>query len=234
MAKVTFTPLLEGELISDIYNPEIMSITATENGKKAVLAEAEGGDRIVLSGKNIAFDGEVFTGGKIDKITFMNGENAVYLTVNGNYSAKQLSNVYIETGVEGLVEKLFEDDDDLNGSKGSDYMLGFGGNDRLDGGKGADWLGGGAGRDVLTGGGATDVFIFGSTDGKDVIKDFDADSTDDTFDLLWIQGEGFEITKNAKNDAVILFENGASLTLEGVRKNEIGEEDFYTLPPSAD
>jgi Ca2+-binding RTX toxin-like protein len=233
MAKVTFTPLLDGELISEIYNPEIISINATENGKRAVLAEAEGGDRIVLSGKGIAFDGEVFTAGKIEKITFMNGENELYLTVDGDFKAKQLSTAYMEGGVEGLVAKLLEGDDVLGGSKGSDYMLGFAGNDKLDGGKGVDWLGGGIGRDVLTGGGGNDIFIFGLGGGKDVIKDFDADSSDDKMDLIWIEnGMTYEVGKNADKDAVITFEDGSSVTLDGVRMNQIGDDDFYSPPPS--
>jgi hypothetical protein len=233
MAKVTFTPLLGGELISEIYNPEIISISASQNGKRAVLAEAEGGDRIVLSGKGIEFDGEVFTAGKIEKITFTNGDNELYLTVDGDFKAKQLSTAYMEGGVEGLVAKLLEGNDTFEGSKGSDYMLGFAGNDKLDGGKGSDFLGGGAGRDVLTGGRATDVFIFGAGDGRDVIKDFDANSTDDTYDLIWIQGDAeYTIGKNAKNDAVISFEDGSTLTLEGVKMNQISEDDFYSPPPS--
>jgi Ca2+-binding RTX toxin-like protein len=231
MAKVTFTPLLDGTPIIEMY-PGFMTVEVNNKETKATFEVFEENDnKIILVGENIKFNGEVFTGGRIEKIMFTNGENDPYLTIDGDYKVKQLGNAYNEGGLQGLIDKLFEDNDNLQGSNKSDYMLGFGGNDKLDGNKGADWLGGGAGRDVLTGGGGNDIFIFADGQGRDVINDFDAVSSDDKMDLIWIQSEAeYTIGKNANNDAVISFEDGSTLTLEGVRKNQIGEDDFYIQP----
>jgi Ca2+-binding RTX toxin-like protein len=231
MAKVTFTPLLDGAPIAEIYT-EFMTASVNGKGTKAVFEEFEGmHNKIILTGENIKFNDEVFTGGRIEKITFTNSDNEVYLTINADYKVKQLFDAYLEGGVQGLVEKAFEDNDNFEGSKKADYMYGFGGNDKLDGGKGADFLGGGAGRDVLTGGAGNDIFIFTAGGGRDVIKDFDANSSDDKMDLIWIQnGMTYEVGKNADKDAVITFEDGSSVTLDGVRMNQIGVEDFYIQP----
>lgn len=60
----------------------------------------------------------------------------------------------------------------LYGGDRNDSLIGHNGADRLFGGLGADKLTGGLGADVLTGGGGADVFLFTSSDGKDVIRDF--------------------------------------------------------------
>ena len=76
--------------------------------------------------------------------------------------------------------------DDINGSKFDDLLLGFAGDDLINGGRGADRLFGGAdsdtldggrGRDTLIGGGDVDWFLFstprGGNGGVDRIRDFD-------------------------------------------------------------
>ena len=60
----------------------------------------------------------------------------------------------------------------LMGYGGSDYLLGGNGNDVLNGGRGADFLLGGNGDDTLTGGAGRDTFMLASDRGIDVITDF--------------------------------------------------------------
>ena len=92
--------------------------------------------------------------------------------------------------------------DSLYGETGDDYINGFAGNDKIYGGEGADTLIGGAGNDTLWGGAGADTFIYTSSDGKDVISDFDND------DMLQIIG-----TFSAKYDSTsksIAFKVGST------------------------
>ena len=75
-------------------------------------------------------------------------------------------------------------DDVLSGEEGSDQLYGYGGNDSLRGGNGVDTLYGGNGSDLLSGGfgddtlyggAGSDTFLFNLGDGRDTIKDDDAD-----------------------------------------------------------
>jgi Ca2+-binding RTX toxin-like protein len=65
----------------------------------------------------------------------------------------------------------------LQGNPANNVLYGMGGNDTLIGGAGDDSLKGGAGADILVGGQGNDTFLFGKTDGKDVITDFNSGDT---------------------------------------------------------
>ncbi|WP_420861079.1 glycoside hydrolase family 9 protein [Algirhabdus cladophorae] len=65
--------------------------------------------------------------------------------------------------------------DRLYGQQGGDDLRGGKGNDLLYGNSGADLLKGGAGQDSLWGGIGRDSFLFGTGDGRDRIRDFDAE-----------------------------------------------------------
>jgi Ca2+-binding RTX toxin-like protein len=122
--------------------------------------------------------------------------------------------------------------DRLDGGAGEDVLFGEGGTDSLIGGAAADQLTGGGGDDVLTGDGpgaspGADTFYFDSNFGDDIITDFDLSR-----DVLEIRGgiNGSAITSpadlaplvtEAQGDAVILFANGDSITLEGITRDDL-------------
>jgi hypothetical protein len=93
-----------------------------------------------------------------------------------------------------------EGDDSISGGNGDDFLGGGVGDDTLNGGDGDDYILGGEGDDDLTGGDGKDVFFsdltlsyddddgysFSSTDGTDIIRDFDFNEDQDVL--------GFRIT----------------------------------------
>ena len=120
-------------------------------------------------------------------------------------------------------------DDTLYGDAGADTLLGGAGNDTLSGGDGQDFLNGGAGDDslaggfgddILVGGAGADSFIFHG--GSDTITDFATGEDQIIFganlwtgltsaaDLLFFYGS------LDPTGAVINFENGDTLRIEGV------------------
>lgn len=75
------------------------------------------------------------------------------------------------------------DDNIINGTDGSDRLLGGRGVDALSGGAGDDYIWGGQGADTLTGGGGSDRFVFDQLDSKDQILDFQAGAGGDRIDV---------------------------------------------------
>jgi Ca2+-binding RTX toxin-like protein len=81
----------------------------------------------------------------------------------------------------------FETADDIDAGHGDDNIVGLGGADRikggegddaLDGGAGADIMTGGAGADTLVGGAGADVYVFTSGDGRDIVLESGAATTE--------------------------------------------------------
>ncbi len=130
--------------------------------------------------------------------------------------------------IEDLAGSIFNDflfgDSNSNsffGRDGMDLLDGRAGNDRLYGGFGNDTLAGGDGCDTLRGGADSDTFIFSG--GQDVVKDFHVSD----LDKLGINSQLFSLDQTTEylfasfakiidGDTVFNFENGSSLTLEGV------------------
>jgi Ca2+-binding RTX toxin-like protein len=134
--------------------------------------------------------------------------------------------------------------DKLTGGNGKDVLFGGSEADRLDGGAGIDTLAGGFGNDTLTGGTERDYFVFASTSGSDVVKDFtSADRlviTDPaiTFaDLVITQtgtGAGADTTISF-GTTTILFQNAkatlftaARLVFDGQAQVTAGVDKFMT------
>jgi VCBS repeat-containing protein len=114
------------------------------------------------------------------------------------------------------------------------------GNDTITGGDGADTLIGGPGTDILDGSAGDDRFVFRPGDGADQINHFIAGSgTDDrvdlkAFPLLRSLSDVLARATQAGPDTVIDFGSGDSLTLAGVLKVNLSEDDFlFAQPPVA-
>lgn len=132
-------------------------------------------------------------------------------------------------------DRLFGRDgnDTLRGDNGNDRLLGQDGRDHLEGGNGRDFLHGGAGADklrgdahddTLTGGSGSDMFIFGKSDGRDRIADFE-----DGRDLIQIRAPGADFDdlriRQTGEDVRIVFED-TRITLLDTDRSDIDAGDF--------
>ena len=120
----------------------------------------------------------------------------------------------------------------------SNTLDGEAGNDTLVGGVGSDSLTGGIGDDSLSGGAGDDTFLFADGFGADTITDFSITDdnrdgvTNDQLDVsaLYDQDSNpvnvWDVTVTDTNgdgsgDAVLLFPNGESITLAGIRPDQV-------------
>ena len=123
-------------------------------------------------------------------------------------------------------------DDYLDGGDGQDQLFGQGGDDTLDGGNGNDLLNGGRGDDTLIGGDGDDLFQFGKKDDADTILDFTAGAgTDDVVELSGLKkmkdlDDLLDRADDVGADTVIDFGKGDTLTLVGVQKADLHDDDF--------
>jgi Ca2+-binding RTX toxin-like protein len=107
------------------------------------------------------------------------------------------------------------------------------GNDALNGGNGNDTLYGGRGNDLLTGGAGDDRFVIEAACGADHITDF---SNHDT--IVFDPGTGVDsysdltLTK-VGNSTLITWGTGDSLTVDGVKPNQLHASDFSFAAPAS-
>ncbi len=121
--------------------------------------------------------------------------------------------------------------DILNSGGGADNLVGGSGNDLLNGNADADRLEGGTGDDTLNGGAGDDLFVFGPGSGHDTIQDFTAGAgTDDRIDLRQYGFADFNAVLAATSDvagsAVITLSGADDVTLSGVLRAQLHENDF--------
>ena len=137
------------------------------------------------------------------------------------------------SGVFGSVITGTSGDDTLTGLFGDDTISGGDGEDTLNGENGADSLDGGTGDDFLTGGFGNDLFVFSDGHGDDTINDFQAGvGTNDAIDMSGVTAVSdlADLLANHATDVgadmVIDTGTGNSVTLIGVNKTELYEDDF--------
>lgn len=107
------------------------------------------------------------------------------------------------------------------------------GNDTLNGGNGNDTLYGGRGNDTMTGGAGDDRFVIQAASGNDHITDFsnhdtivfDPSSGVDAFSDLTLTKVG--------SSTLITWGTSDSLTVDGVKPNQLHASDFQFAPASA-
>lgn len=123
--------------------------------------------------------------------------------------------------------------DTLRGQDGNDFLIGGNGDDLIYGGTGDDTIFGGADNDTLAGNAGDDLFVFNAGEGDDVINGFQAGgATLDVIDLSSFDGvfDSFADILAAASDigvgTVIDLGGGASLTLSGVSRADLHEDDF--------
>ena len=134
-----------------------------------------------------------------------------------------------------------EGNDLLDGGTGNDQLYGWTGEDTLTGGDGDDTLrgdqnddtlNGGAGNDILFGGSEDDLFVFADGDGLDRVEDFTAGAGSvDRLDLQAVTSIGdmtelLAASRDEGADTVIDFGGGNEVTLVGVSRASLHEDDF--------
>jgi Ca2+-binding RTX toxin-like protein len=229
MAKYTHTGLLNGIFLEDPYSDSSFSLKVDPDGERAVFTGDDFGMKIVLTGQNLTGTDEL-TAGTVTGVSFKDDSGGVFATaVDIKLSAAKLSDALTEQGGFQFIKTVLNQDDMVVGSDGDDVLFSFAGDDRIFGRKGDDWLNGSAGHDILTGGRGSDIFLFAGAYGYDVITDFDAVGGGNKQDYLFIRDEvmdDFQMKENRNGDAVLVFDTGAKLTLEGVSVSQLDDGDF--------
>jgi Ca2+-binding RTX toxin-like protein len=218
VAKLKFDPNMGGNYefeISGNYQGGEFALEA-QSGKSATFVFSANNFTIVFEGERFKSSEGVLTGGKVERITFLDDNGDKLATVTDfSRKASDLTTILVGDGVEPLLAELFEHDDELIGSSAGEYMIGESGDDVILGKGGADRIDGNDGDDVMNGGGGNDEFEFRGNSGKDVIKGFNV-GDEENFDLIFIRDVGFSLGKTTENDLKIKFNDGSSVILEGV------------------
>ncbi len=131
-------------------------------------------------------------------------------------------------------------DDTLRGNHGDDTLHGGKGDDTLRGSHGDDTLVGGTGNDIMHGDWGAETFVFREGDGHDTIKGFghghsERNGSLDVIELhLKIPAgttdeaafETLNISRDGKNTVIAYGGDGDTITLKGVRPNNVTIDDF--------
>jgi Ca2+-binding RTX toxin-like protein len=170
-------------------------------------------------------------------VTFTIGANVENLTLTGSGDLDAYGNTgnNVLRGTSGV--------NYINGNSGDDTLFGYGGNDTVNGGNGtdslygdagSDTLNGGAGDDSLRGGAGRDTFVFSSGFGNDTLYDFTVgfDSIDLSSLNFGTYASLLSNTADVSGDAVITL-SGNTITLGGVTKSQLQQDDFIGLTPGA-
>ena len=113
----------------------------------------------------------------------------------------------------------------LQGWAQEDWLYGGAGNDTLSGGAGVDHLWGDRGNDRLTGGDGADRFGFASGSGRDRVTDFNYAAGDR---LQLASGQRYRLGSDGSGFAVVDLGNGDTVTLENIRRDQVGAGWFVT------
>ncbi len=122
-------------------------------------------------------------------------------------------------------------DDKLFGDDGDDVLFGGDDDDRIYGGEGDDIIDAGAGDNTVSGGAGDDRFIYEEGAGSIRITDFQAGAGSD--DVIVLRNTGLTnlsailaLARDVGKNTVIELENGDRITLVGVKKADLHEDDF--------
>jgi Ca2+-binding RTX toxin-like protein len=183
----------------------------------------EQGSMITSGFENVSgslFD-DVLTGDSGNNILLGDFGNDILNGGTGNDTLYGDGRLWVDTsggvGGSGPVALFGEADDDAGEAAG---------NDTLNGGNGNDTLYGGHGNDSLTGGAGNDIFVIENVSGNDHITDF---SNHDAISFSGVTGvddfSDLTLTK-VGNSTVITWGTTDSLTVDGVKPNQLHASDF--------
>ncbi|MGE3992160.1 Ig-like domain-containing protein [Pseudorhodoplanes sp.] len=212
---------ITGSILADLYDAREFGGDSTNAGSLGTLNQFEGhagNDHIYGNGNTrLAFDNaQEGVTVRLDDPTVENGPTG---SVTGGASVG-------EDLIYGGVNRVRGSDfaDDIAGNADANVLEGGGGDDRIEG------MGG---NDSLTGGMGDDTFVFAADYGRDVIDDFVAGAaTDDRieFDVAMTGfadfASVFAAATEIAGDTVISGAAGQSVTLLGVTKASLHQDDF--------
>ena len=202
--------IMQGGGGNDIY-------TVTEVGDVVTELADQGNERV-----NVFVD---YT--NPDNVELLVGKfSAVGLNLTGNDAQNQI------TGANKInsPDTIFglDGNDRLVGLVGNDTIHGGAGNDRIFRNSGLDVINGGTGNDVVTGQQGADIFVFGLSEGRDTITDFDG--TQDQIDLSAHSFANFAAVQAATTDingsAVIDLGGLNTFKLLGLLEATLAANDF--------
>ncbi len=191
-------------------SPLHQRIEATPNGD--IIGGNEGNDTIYGYGGNDTLNGNQDN----DSVYGGNGDDIVR-------GGKQSDGVFGEDGNDFVAGDL--DNDQVYGGTGNDTLRGGKDNDALFGESGNDIIYGDKGNDILWGGEGSDTFVFNSTSGQDIIKDYFLGT-----DRLQISQDIFTNAAQAVaafNNSVLDLGNNNYVTLENVLS--LSENDIIII-----
>ena len=162
-------------------------------------------------------------------------DNAAYRT--GTMDELLEKSIAYSVGITEFSDVITADGIIISG-KGADELTGGTGSDTIFGGEGDDVITGQAGDDTLQGDGGDDLFVFNNGDGNDTLVDFTVGAgSDDVLDVsafdLGAGGLDSLLALDAAGkvnqvgvDTVIQIDGDDSITLVGVAKSTLHEDDF--------
>lgn len=193
------------------------------------------GDRIVFGTAVTSVTGAiigqnlVLTANNGTKVTIVgqvqNDDPAIGTAVLGNGTVVDLDKIALtQNGTTGAdrIDGITGHGDIINAGAGADTIYGYDGADTLYGGDGVDWFYGGVGNDILYGGAGADHFtLIGSSQGSDIIYDFNLAQGDRV-----TLATGSTYTKTDLGADIRIAANGNTITLIGVADFDVGMIEF--------
>jgi len=232
---------------ADTINGTSLGETITGNGGDDTLSGKSGGDTyLYASGDGADVITETSgTGTDVLEFTDLNaadlsfarhiGVGGTYdlgITVNATGEMIKVGNQFLSSTY-GVEQVTFADATtwDAEAVREAAWYRGTAGADTITGTSLGETIAGNGGDDTLTGGSGSDVFLFEPNLGHDTVTDFQAGAGSD--DVVKLQGIAipplatiFDLTAQVGADSVITFDANNTITLTGVDKNNLHDDDF--------
>jgi Ca2+-binding RTX toxin-like protein len=198
MVKVKYAPVFDSAFPLDAFYEHELALRFT-HPDEALYQDLDSFWMIDILGKNLEAHNGIVDHGKITSITFKDWHGDAAVRVTGNFDAKAITKVLVNSGVEAALGKILAGDDKITGSGKDNYLDGLGGNDTLNGGKGAD------------------TFYLHAGSGKDTVSDYFGTGDDNSkWDGVFVSDGSQYHVKDTARGAVVQLDTGDRMLLVGV------------------
>lgn len=193
----------------------------------SVYMDTESSWSLVVAGSNLKYKGDIVIGGKIDKVSFIDGdgENIAQIT-DLKLDALKFPDPVRTDGIHAMYAALMKGNDVITGSAQHDWLVGGNGKDKINGGAGNDEIEGGHGNDTLTGSAGGDIFIFGQNSGADVVTDFVATGSGHDW-IGFYDGSALPQITQKGDDTLLTLSDGSTMLLKGVSAGDLTAQDSF-------
>jgi Ca2+-binding RTX toxin-like protein len=221
MAKRSIIQVFQTDDVLDTSSLEMLSATS----RKVVCVGGEN-TVVIVEGKGLEISAGMIVQGTITGLVVqsIDGDKQIDISKTSINAAVMSATDMADFLTQTVARIQFENNKYIDSNAGNP-VLGSVGNDLLLGRGGDDILQGSFGRDILVGGTGEDTFVFDTGMGRDTIRDFDADNSDGSQDLLDAVFADATITKSGKN-TLVDFGDGDAFLLLGVKPGDIDISDF--------